>query len=201
MFKNSWFMLIVGLIVGLCLGYILAERQAVPPANVPGVGSVVQGDVLPEGHPPVPAEGGGGIVDEVESQIAELQQLLAQSPGDTGLIIALGNTCFDGRRWEEARMWYEQAVQATPGDVNVLTDLAVVYRNLQQPERSLGILDEVVKAVPGHWQAWYNRVIVLHFDLHRHDQAIEALEILEGLATENPQIPDLSGLADQVRGS
>ena len=33
MFKNPWFMLVIGVIVGLVVGYSLAEMQSVPPAR------------------------------------------------------------------------------------------------------------------------------------------------------------------------
>ncbi|MEN8164121.1 MAG: tetratricopeptide repeat protein, partial [Acidobacteriota bacterium] len=136
---------------------------------------------------------------EVERQLVELRNLLAKNPGDAGVLVALGNTYFDSQRWEEARLSYEEAIESIPDDVNVLTDLAVVYRNLGKPERALEILGHVIEVAPDHWQAVYNRVIVLHFDLHSHDEAVEALGALEQLAQSNSQIPDLSGLAAQVR--
>jgi tetratricopeptide (TPR) repeat protein len=200
MVRNPWFTLVVGLMLGLTLGYVLAERQPVPPAKALVRGAAAESASLPEGHPPVPDAAMDAGAPEVERQAAELRGLLAKSPGDFGLMVALGNLYFDAGRWEEARMWYEQGLEVRGGDANVLTDLAVAYRNLGQPERSLQILDQVVAAEPDHWQAWYNRVVVLHFDLHRHDEAEQALEKLETMAKTNPQVPDLSGIAAQVRG-
>jgi len=201
MIKNPWFMLLIGLMVGLTLGYVFAERQPVPPAKALIAGAqAAQSGEFPEGHPPVAGQAANSAASEVDSQAAELRGLLAQSPGDFGLMVALGNVYFDAGRWEESRMWYEQALEVQSGDVNVLTDLAVAYRNLQRPERSLEILDQVIATAPDHWQALYNRVVVLHFDLHRHDEAVRALESLEALAKTNPQIPDLTAFAEQVRG-
>ena len=62
----------------------------------------------------------------------------------------------------------------------MVTDLAVVYRNLKQPEKSLELLAEARSAAPDHWQAWYNTVVVLHFDLHRADlpSMVDAVEEL-----------------------
>ena len=58
MHRNPWFTLILGLMVGLIVGYVLAERQAVPPAKAIRLGlnpqaAAQQGEDLPEGHPPV----------------------------------------------------------------------------------------------------------------------------------------------------
>ena len=36
---------------------------------------------------------------------------------------------------DRAVYWYEKALQITSGDPNVVTDLAVVYRNLGDPQR------------------------------------------------------------------
>ena len=40
--RNPWFTLVVGIIAGLVLGYLLAERQTIPPAKAmvrqPGAG-------------------------------------------------------------------------------------------------------------------------------------------------------------------
>jgi tetratricopeptide (TPR) repeat protein len=137
---------------------------------------------------------------QVDRQASELLALLEKNPGDVGLMVALGNLYFDASLWNDARSWYEQALAREGGDPNVMTDLAVVYRNLKQPDKALSLLDSVAAADPKHWQALYNRVVVLHFDLHQHDEAKASLEKLERLAEENSQIPDLSRLASQVRG-
>ncbi len=197
MTKNPWFMFVGGLMIGLVIGYVVAERQAVPPAVslAPPSGATA----APASQPPMGQIPGSQGSAEVERQLAEVRNLLAKNPGDASLLVALGNIYFDAQRWEEARLSYEEAIESIPDDVNVLTDLAVVYRNLGKPERALEILGHVIEVAPDHWQAVYNRVIVLHFDLHSHDEAVEALIALEDLAQSNPQIPDLSNLAAQVR--
>ena len=116
-------------------------------------------------------------------------------------MVALGNLYFDAGRWTESRLWYERAIEAGGRDANVVTDLAVVYRNLQQPERSLELLGQALEEEPGHWQAVYNQVVVLHFDLHRHDEAAQALERLKVIASANPEVPDLAALEAEVMGS
>lgn len=202
MHKNPWFMLVVGAVVGLVIGYVLAERQSIPPAAAarPPAGSQAQ-QGLPEGHPPVGADQAvGPEVQRLQAQAAEIEAMLARTPDDPRLMVALGNLYFDAGRWTEARLWYERALQIEGGDVNVLTDLAVVYRNLQQPERALEILDRVLAVDPAHWQAVYNKVVVLHFDLHRHDEAAQALDRLEQIKASNPEVPDLTALDAEVRG-
>ncbi len=202
MHRNPWFTLVIGLMAGLVLGYVFAERQAVPPAAAQARPAAAVQPGLPEGHPPIDSTASANPEQQrLQQQATELQQLLAQNPGDPRLMVALGNLYFDAGRWQEARLWYERALEREAGDPNVVTDLAVVYRNLEQPERSLELLDQAIQTSPDHWQAWYNRVIVLHFDLHRHDEAAQALARLKAIASANPEVPDLSALERDVLGS
>jgi tetratricopeptide (TPR) repeat protein len=198
--KNPWFTLIAGMMVGLVLGYVFAERQQIPPARAmagPGGAAGQQGG-LPDGHPPIEATGAGPEEQRLAQQAAELQQMLAQTPGDPRLMVALGNLYFDAGRWQNARMWYERSMEIERGDPNVITDLAVVYRNLDQPETALELLDRAIGVSSDHWQAWYNKVVVLNFDLHRHDEAAEAFGRLKTIAAANPEVPDLTPLEKEV---
>jgi tetratricopeptide (TPR) repeat protein len=202
MYRNPWFTLILGLMAGLVIGYVLAERQPVPPGRALRLGvetSSGQTEALPEGHPPV--EGSSGAdAQRIRQQVSEIQGLLDANPEDAGLMAAMGNVYFDAGRWEEARGWYEKSLVVSAGDPDVMTDLAVVFRNLGQPQQSVELLDRVIAASPDHWQAWFNKVIVLNFDLHEHDAAAQALESLKELQRTNTAIPDLSGLEKEIKG-
>ena len=112
----------------------------------------------------------------------------------------MGNVYFDAERWQDSRVWYERSLAAAPDDVNVMTDLAIVHRNLGQPQQSLELLDRALELAPGHWQALYNKVVVYHFDLHQHDDAEAALRALQQLKQSDPSIPDLSALEREVLG-
>lgn len=205
MHKNPWFTLVLGAIVGVVLGYVFAERQAVPPAKAVArqqpAGGAQPG--MPEGHPPIDttAAAGGGEVQRLAAQAKEIEDMLARTPNDARLMVALGNLYFDAGRWTEARLWYERAMEIEGSDPNVITDLAVVYRNLQQPERSIELLDRALEVSPEHWQAVYNKVVVLHFDLHRHDEAVQALRRLQQIKQSDPSVPDLSAIEAEVMGS
>jgi tetratricopeptide (TPR) repeat protein len=203
MHRNPWFTLVLGLMAGLVIGYVVAERQPVPPAKALRLGvnpqGAAQSQALPEGHPPI--EGAAaGETQRLREQVAEIEALLASNPDDAGLMAAMGNVFFDGSRWAEAREWYERSLQASPGDPNVMTDLAVVYRNLGESQRTVELLDQVIAIAPTHWQALYNKVVVYQFDLHEHDAAADALRALQELKEGNPSIPDLSGLESEVFG-
>jgi tetratricopeptide (TPR) repeat protein len=203
MYRNPWFTLIIGLMVGLVIGYVLAERQTVPPGKALRLGAgtaASQTEALPEGHPPV-ADSSGADVQRMRQRVSEIQGLLDANPEDAGLMAAMGNVYFDASRWQEASGWYEKSLVLSPGDSNIMTDLAVVYRNLGRSQESLELLDQVITTSPDHWQAWYNKVVVLNFDLHEHDAAAASLDRLKELKRTNPDIPDLSGLEKEILGS
>lgn len=195
MIKNPFFSAVLGLMAGLLLGYVLAEQQPVPPAKAMQMAS-------PASMPPEQTQAEEKKSEahrDVEAEAGRLRDLLAKNPEDVDLMRALGNLYFDGARWEEARIWYERVLEKIGDNADVETDLAVVYRNLKQPDRALNLLEKVVREDPSHWQGWYNLAVVQHFDLHEHEKALESLGKLEALAKENPSIPDISGLASQIR--
>ena len=107
---------------------------------------------LPEGHPPVDGPS-GAETQRLRQQVSEIQGLLASNPNDAGLMAAMGNVYFDAGRWTEARDWYEKSLQVTGDNSDVLTDLAVVYRNLDQPQRAIELLDRAIALDSNHWQA------------------------------------------------
>jgi len=202
MYRNPWFTLILGLMVGLVIGYVIAEQQPVPPGKALRLGmppQAAQDDDLPDGHPPVDGSSAADT-QALRQQIAEIEGLLASAPDDPGLMAALGNVYFDANRWQDAREWYEKSLQISSGEPNIITDLAVVYRNLGEPQRAIELLDQAIAINADHWQAWYNKVVVYNFDLHDHDAANEALRTLQDLKKSNPGIPDLSSLEQEVHG-
>ena len=202
MFRNPWLTLVLGLMAGLILGYIFAEQQPVPPAKALRQGidpAAGQNEALPGGHPPVEGQTAAAS-QQLRQQVGEIEGLLAANPDDPKLLAAMGNVYFDASRWNEARVWYERSLAVAPNDVDVITDLAVSFRNLEQPQRTIELLDQAIALAPDHWQAWYNKVVVYQFDLHEHDQAAESLNRLKELKQQNPAIPDLSAIESEVTG-
>jgi tetratricopeptide (TPR) repeat protein len=202
MFRNPWFTLVLGLVAGLTLGYVLAERQPVPPAKAVRLGlnpAAGQTEALPEGHPPVEGQSAAAS-QQLRQQVSEIEGLLAANPDDPKLMAAMGNVYFDASRWDDARVWYERSLAIAPDDVDVLTDLAVAFRNLEKPQQTIELLDRAIALSPDHWQAWYNKVVVYQFDLHEHDQAAAALRQLQQMKQQDPAIPDLSAIEREVNG-
>ena len=76
----------------------------------------------------------------------------------------LGNAAFDAGAHARAAEAYEKALAAKPGNPNVLTDLGVSYRNLGRFDESIAMFEKALAASPTHWQALYNKALVLAMD-------------------------------------
>lgn len=201
MMKSWWSTLTLGLAVGFVLGYLYGESQPIKPSRQPIAQRQAAGP-LPEGHPPIAGASEGQSAQlALERQIADLEQRLTTDPDNVAVLVALGNLCFDTERWQEAKGWYERALELAPSNPQVTTDLAVVYRNLSEPARALELLEHSLTLDDSQWQTWYNKVVVLEIDLGRSDEAASALDRLRQLREENPSIPDLSGLEEMIRRS
>ncbi len=191
------FPFLIGLMIGLALGYVLAERQPVPPAKALRASQPAGDEALPPGHPPLEQQAPAQDA-EFQRQVQSLTTMLADDPKNVQVITALANLYFDHSKWQDAQTWYLKSLELKPGDPNVMTDYAVVLRNLGKGQEALDLLNKVLDKEPGHWQALYNKVIVLNFDLHRHDKALEALHQLEKMRSSHPDIPDLTPLRKQI---
>ena len=200
MLKSPVFTLVVGLMVGLALGYVLAERESIPPA---AERPAVSQSNLPPGHPPVDQSGTQSPAtddSELARDSASLRAMLQKNPNDAKVLASLGNLYYDNKRWPEAKDWYQRALKAAPNDADVMTDMAVVERNLGSHEQALKTLDHVLQIDPNHWQALYNKAIILNYDLHEHQEAAAVVDQLEKMRAGNPAIPDLSSLKADIAG-
>ena len=72
-----------------------------------------------------------------EARVGALRATAERDAEDVASRVALGNAYFDAERFDEAIVWYEQALALNPSDVNVSTDLGVSYYYTRQPDRAL----------------------------------------------------------------
>lgn len=136
--------------------------------------------------------------DAPTNPIADLKHRLEQNPDDRAAIVKLGNLYYDRGDWSDAEELYERALEIKADDPNVLTDLAVVHRNLGEPQLSLETLSKALALRPDHWQAIYNQAVVLLYDLNQPTDAEDLIEELESMRAEYPDIPELDSLRAEV---
>ncbi len=63
---------------------------------------------------------------------------------------------------KKAEEMYISALKLKPDDPDVLTDLAVVYMSLLQPETSYAMLEQALRVDPDHLRASFNMGVLMH---------------------------------------
>jgi len=63
---------------------------------------------------------------------------------------------------QKAELLYEKALDRSPGDPDIKTDLAVVYMSRLKPDRSYDMLTRVLEKDPEHIRANFNAGVLLH---------------------------------------
>lgn len=211
MTKDNLLYASIGVLLGFIAGYMLHEmlmaRQ--PPRLTPELraqivarpgeeGAPMQQQAPPQGGPAPSAGGGTG---PAMAEVQELQTRLQQNPNDTEAILRLANLNFDIRNWSRAQELYAQYLELKPGDVDVMTDLGISYRETRQFDQALQMFAKAKAADPNHWEAYYNEVVVLAFDLKRMDEANQSLAKLQELQPNNPAVSQLVQAVAQQRNA
>jgi len=138
---------------------------------------------------------------DASSEAMRLEAEAAARPGDRELAVRLGNLYYDAAEWERAEIWYLRALELERGDPNVLTDLAVVRRSLGNSASALELLDEALVLSPDHWQAIYNKAVVLGVDLGLEAEALALVDRLDEIRAGNPEVADTSKLRLGLEGA
>ncbi len=156
----------VGVLIGFAAAYIYLERaggfaaSGNPHAGQPAFNAGATRDL--------PGSGGGapGISMDpaLRQQVDQLRAAVDKDPNNGDLLVQLGNAAYDAQDSRLAVDAYERAIKIKGDDPNVLTDLGVSYRNLGDPDRAIATFDRALKADPNHWQAKYNKAVVLGTD-------------------------------------
>lgn len=95
-----------------------------------------------------------------------------------------GNRLYDEERWAEARDAYIQHLERNPDDPDVRSDLGVCYQELGAYPEAIREFDRVLASHPEHWQALYNKIVVLAFSLGKKAEARALLPRLRALSSD-----------------
>lgn len=208
----------VGLLAGFIVGYLahetVASRQPLPGWTLAAAEAQLRAGAATGGGAPAGAAMGGGTMGggaagptsaaPAAAGMEEVQRLaayVAENPEDADAVRMLGNLNYDIQNWSRAAELYERYLALRGREVDVMTDLGVVYRNLGRPQDALGLFAEVRELDPEHWQSRFNEVIVLAFDVEDLDAAWEASQELRRLQPDNPQVERLVAELERRRTS
>ncbi len=194
--RDKVLFIVIGFLAGFIGGYVthefMAARQPSPgwPAAL-GVGSPA-GAGSGQRSAPAPPAGGQPAMEQVQ----QLAAYVRDNPEDTRAIRQLANLNYDISNWQRAAELYSRYLELDAGDLDVMTDLGATYRYLGKPQEALAQFRKVRELAPDHWQARYNEVLVLAFDL---DDLPAANTVLGELVSMQPENPEVARLAAELK--
>lgn len=179
---------VIGILTGFISGYVLHESMA---ARQPQRRVVVEGVTAP---PAAPSAGGATNSPSATGAMEEVQRLrkyVNENPQDADAVQMLANMNYDIQNWSRASDLYRRYLELRPDDPDTMTDLGATLRNQGQIEQALEQFRKVQDLAPEHWQARYNEVLILAFDLNDAQAARGALDKLKSLEPQNPDVERL----------
>ena len=202
MWKNPIVTGVIGILLGLFLGYLMGQGQVMPAtartgdphAGIPGAPPLT-------GQPQVPPSGGRTAATanpRLLEQAHELEGLLAKDPNNYDHLVQLANTEYDLNDFTKAVDHYEKARKIRDDSADVMTDLGVSYKEIGQPQKALDLFDRAAEAHPDHWQSRYNAAVVRLFDLNDVAGAKIEVDKLKQIQGKVSGMPDLTGLEGEI---
>jgi len=196
--KDNLLFLLGGLVLGFIFAFLMFEAMASrqPPRLTAALRSqIAMGDPEAGGAmgggaeaPPGAGQGGGPAMAEIQ----QLREIVEKNPNDIQAVRKLADLNFDIQNWQRAQELYSHYLELKPNDPDVITDLGITYRGLQQYDKAIDLFNQAKKLEPGHWQAYYNEVVVLAFDLKKTEQANQVMGQLQQLQPGNPDVAKLA---------
>ena len=168
------FSFIIGLGIGLFLGYILTDlhtrKSELTSATSPhGAMGSMTGGMMGDENPH--ASGDNPQMDNVMETIHSLENILAKDPKNYDALINLGNLYYDANMFGKALGYYRQARVIRDDNPDLLTDLGTCYRQTGNLTEAMKCFDLAVKNYPSHWHSLFNACVVSLYDLKDKKQA------------------------------
>jgi cytochrome c-type biogenesis protein CcmH/NrfG len=164
--------IIVVLLIGGVGGYLLHSSGKSADSTTSSASAPVQ---MPPSIASAPAQ-------NFAAQVKPLEARLAANPRDVATLIELGNLSFDAGQWPSAVGYYTRALNETPHNPDVRTDLGISYFYSGDADRALAEFDTALKDDPRHAQTLYNIGVVKMGGKNDPKGAIAAWESLLKIA-------------------
>ncbi|CCO22563.1 tetratricopeptide repeat protein [Maridesulfovibrio hydrothermalis] len=131
-------------------------------------------------------------------QIEDTIKMLETQPDSAPLWTKLGNLYYDTGQHQLSIDAYLKSLTIKADDPHVLIDLGVMYRRNGEPENAIKYFDKAITVSPDHETAYFNKGIVLYYDIKDKPAGIK---IWEKLVQLNPaaKTPNGSLVADMIR--
>ncbi len=128
-------------------------------------------------------------IGRADGAIEFLENAAKAKPKDVNLLVTLGDTFFDMKRYADAEKWYQAALKEAPGNPTVWMDLGNSYylRSPKELEKAIAAYRSALKIDAGHEKSLQNLTRAL-IDKGDKSGAKETLAQLEKVNAANPAI-------------
>lgn len=106
-----------------------------------------------------------GPTPEQAAKISSLELEVGRNSGNGGAWTLLGNLYFDTNQPGKAIAAYNKSLELNQGQPDVWTDLGVMYRSNRQFKEAIAAFDRASALNPALEQSYFNKGIVLIYDL------------------------------------
>jgi len=147
----------------------------------------------------------GELEAMLKARMRELERTQQNAAGEGGASnevaqgwLARAGQFYDAGKWEDAKNAYLRYLEENPDDVGATADLGVCYKELGDYDRALRNFDRALVLDPGHWQALYNKIIVLGFNVGKKAEAKKLIRELRRMQPNNPEVAQLAQKVAQL---
>ena len=169
---------VAGMCFGVILGWVIAVQQ-VPGPTAPGTSAEPAGSPGAGSNRPAP------VLDE--ARVQALTTILKSDPQNAKAAVQLADTYFDGGRYDDAIIWYTQALSVDPRDVDASTGLGLSYYYVGQTARALRQFETSLTIDPRHAKTLLNQGVVLAFGKQDLTAAAAAWQKAVEFAPDSPE--------------
>jgi cytochrome c-type biogenesis protein CcmH/NrfG len=138
----------VGLtVLGILAGVVILAGIAWGQGRIGGGQDVTQA--------PSAAEVENQTMAEVLAQIARLEAVIADEPGNTNALFTLGEINIQSGRWEQAISWFGHFMEIEPDNAHALTDTGISHKELGNYSKAESILLKALEVDTSYTEAHY----------------------------------------------
>ena len=102
----------------------------------------------------------GQLKEAADAQAAPMLEQLKQHPNDANLLVNVGNLYYDAQAYPTAVDYYGRALQVTPTNAAVRTDMATAYWYMGNTDTALAEFDKALGYAPNNPNTLFNRGLV-----------------------------------------
>lgn len=145
---------VICLLVGLAGGWLIRGSQA--PASPVERASAASPQENGAGMQPTPEQ----MRHMADKQAAPLVEQLKADPGNAKLLAQIGNIYYDTQQYPVAIDYYQRALQLTPKDASVRTDMATAFWYTGNADSAIAEFNRALNDEPNKANALFNLGVV-----------------------------------------